>query len=82
MADISADLRQQLDVLQAAYKAAVDEWVKAIREEEALASNGEHSVAELDQWEAAHFREHKLHKEADYRKRLYEDALRREFFGF
>jgi hypothetical protein len=82
MADIAADLQQELDELQGAYKAAVDEWVKAIREEEALASNSEHSVAELDQWEAAHFRAHKLHKEVDYRKRLYEDALRREFFGF
>ena len=46
------------------------------------ACSSEHSVAELDKWEAAHFREHKLHKEADYRKRLYEDALRREFYGF
>jgi hypothetical protein len=81
MADISADLQRELDQLQAAYKAAVDKWVAAIREEEALASQN-HSVAELDQWEAAHFREHKLHKDADYRKRLYEDALRREFFGF
>jgi hypothetical protein len=81
MADISADLQQELDELQAAYRAAVDEWVKAIRAEEALAS-ANHNVAELDEWEAAHFREHKLHKEADYRKRLYEDALRREFFGF
>ena len=81
MPDISADLQQELDRLQAAYKAAVYEWVKAIREEEALAS-GNHNVAELDQWEAAHFREHKLHREVVYRKRLYEDALRREFFGF
>jgi hypothetical protein len=81
MSDISADLQQELNELQAAYKAAVDAWVKGIREEEDLAS-GNHNVAELDQWEAAHFREHKLHKEADFRKRLYEDALRREFFGF
>jgi hypothetical protein len=81
MADISADLQQELDQLQAEYKAAVDDWVAAIREEEALAS-GNHNVAELDQWEAAHFREHKLHKEVDFRKRLYENALRREFFGF
>jgi hypothetical protein len=81
MPDISADLRQELDRLQAAYKAAVHEWVKAIREEEALAS-GNHNVAELDQWEAAHFRENKVHREVVYRKRLYEDALRREFFGF
>ena len=81
MPDISADLQPELDRLQAAYKAAVYEWVKAIREEEALAS-GNHNVAELDQWEAAHFRENKVHREVVYRKRLYEDALRREFFGF
>jgi hypothetical protein len=81
MSDISADLQQELDQLQADYKAAVDSWVAAIREEEALAS-GNHSVAELDKWEAAHFREHKLHKEVDYRKRLYENALRHEFYGF
>jgi hypothetical protein len=81
MADISADLQQELDQLEASYIVAVDNWVAAVREEQALAS-GNHSVAGLDKWEAAHFREHKLHKEADYRKRLYEDALRREFFGF
>jgi hypothetical protein len=82
MADISANLQQELDQLQAAYKAAVDNWVAAIRAEETLASGADHSVAELDKWEQAHFREHKMHKEADYRKRLYEDALRREFYGF
>ena len=82
MADISADLQQELDQLQAAYREAVDAWVAAIREEETLASGADHSVLELDKWEAAHFREHKLHKEVDYRKRLYEDAVRREFFGF
>jgi len=82
MADIDAALQQELDQLQADYKSAVDQWVAAIREEEALASNSEHSVADLDQWEAAHFRAHRLHKEVDYRKRLYEDALRRELFGF
>jgi hypothetical protein len=81
MSDISADLQQELDRLQAAYKAAVHEWVKAIREEEALAS-GNHDVAELDQWEAAHFRQDKLHREVIYRKRLYENALRRQFYGF
>jgi hypothetical protein len=81
MADISAELRQELDQLQANYKAAVDDWVEAIRAEEALAS-GNHSVAELDQWEAACFHENKLQRQAIYKKRLYEDALRREFFGF
>ena len=38
MSDISADLQQELDELRAAYKAAVDAWVKGIREEEDLAS--------------------------------------------
>jgi hypothetical protein len=75
------DNQQELDQLQAAYKAAVDEWVAAIRAEEALAS-GAHSVAELDQWEAAGFREDQKRREVIYKKGLYEDALRLEFFGF
>jgi hypothetical protein len=81
MTDVSPDLQRELDQLQADYKVAVDNWVTAIREEETLAS-GNHNVAELDKWEGAHFREHKLHREVIYRKRLYEDALRREFYGF
>jgi hypothetical protein len=81
MADISADLLQELDQLQAGYRAAVDEWVKAIREEETLAS-GNHSVAELDKWEAACFHENKKQREVIHKKKLYEDALRREFYGF
>jgi len=32
MSDVSADLQRELDQLQAAYKAAVDNWVAAIRE--------------------------------------------------
>jgi len=81
MADISPELHQELDQLQAAYKAAVDEWVNAIRAEEALAL-GNHNVAELDKWEAAGFHENKVQREVIYKKKLYEDALRREFFGF
>ena len=70
-----------LDKLQADYKQAVEEWVAAIREEEALAS-AHHSVAEIDKWEEAKFREGKKRKEVIYNKRLYEDALRRDQFGF
>jgi hypothetical protein len=80
--DVSPELRQELNQLQAAYRTAVDDWVNAIRAEEALASSADHAVADLDQWEAAHYREHKLHKEVTFRKRLYEDALRREFYDF
>jgi hypothetical protein len=82
MTDIDPELKQELDGLQADYKKAVDDWVAAIRVEESLASDCEHSLADLDKWEQAHWREHKAHKEVTYRKRLYEDALRREFFGF
>jgi hypothetical protein len=70
----------KLDRLQAAYKAAVDEWVGAIREEEALASV-DHSVAKIDQWEAAHFREDELRSKVKSAKDDYEDELREQIFG-
>ncbi len=71
----------RLDAMQSAYKAAVEKWIAAIREEEALASVN-HSVAEVDKWEAAHFKEDDIRKEVKAAKKQYEDALREEFFGF
>jgi hypothetical protein len=71
----------KLDHLQAAYKAAVDEWVSAIREEEALASV-EHSVVKIDQWEAAHFKEEEFRGKVKTAKSEYENQLREEIFGF
>jgi hypothetical protein len=56
MTDLDPELQQELDELLADYKKAVDDWVAAIREEEAVASNSTHSVADLDKWEQAHFR--------------------------
>jgi len=76
-----SDDNEKLDQLQGAYKAAVDAWVSAIREEEALASVN-HSVAELDQWEAAHFREDELRDKVLAAKKEYEDLLRHKFFNF
>jgi hypothetical protein len=70
-----------LDRLQAAYKAAVEQWRAAIREEEALASVN-HSMAEVDRWEAAHFREEEFRTHAKSAKKEYEAALRLKFFGF
>jgi hypothetical protein len=75
--DDSADL----DRLQGAYKTAVDAWVEAIRREEALASVT-HNLAEVDQWEAAHFRAEVMRATARAAKREYEAALRERFFGF
>lgn len=70
-----------LDELQAAYKAAVENWISAIRREEALASVN-HSVAELDLWEDAGFQEDEMRKIVKESKTKYEDALREKFFGF
>ena len=70
-----------LNQMQAAYKEAVDQWVAAIREEEALASVN-HSEAEVDAWEAAGFREEDAREKAKEAKKNYEDALREKFFNF
>jgi hypothetical protein len=71
----------KLDEMQSAYKAAVDEWVTAIRQEEALASV-DHTVAEVDAWEGAGFKEEDARNKAKAAKQVYEEALRQEFFNF
>jgi hypothetical protein len=78
--EMSAD-DPELDELQAAYKNAVEAWIAAIRKEEALASVN-HSVAEVDLWEQAHFDEDQLRSTVKAAKEKYEDALRTKFFGF
>jgi hypothetical protein len=70
----------ELDRLQGTYKAAVEDWIAAIRKEEALASLN-HSVTEIDKWEQAHFDEEDLRKKAKAAKKEYENALRFKFFG-
>jgi len=71
----------ELDRLQSAYKAAVEEWIAAIRQEEALASVN-HSAAEVDAWEEAHFREDEIRNRVLAAKKEYEDALREKLFDF
>jgi hypothetical protein len=78
--DMAHDVAK-LDGIQRKYKEAVEEWIKAIREEEALASVG-HSEAKIDSWEAAGFREEDARKAAKEAKAEYEDALREELFNF
>ena len=70
-----------LDQMQAAYKATVEEWIAAIKQEEALPSVN-HTVAEVDKWEAAHFEEDEIRSKVKAAKKNYEDALREKFFGF
>lgn len=69
----------ELDSLQRAYQEAVERWIGSIREEASLA-NVNHTVAEIDQWEHAGFREEEARKEAKAAKAAYEDALRLKFF--
>jgi hypothetical protein len=71
----------ELDALQAGYKDAVETWITAIRKEEALASVN-HEIAEIDQWEKAHFEENEIRGTVKAAKEKYEDALREKFFGF
>ena len=70
-----------LDALRTTYKAAVEEWIAAIRREEALASV-DHDIADIDSWEAAHFAEDAIRTKVLAAKRGYEDALREKFFDF
>ena len=71
----------ELDELQNAYKAAMEDWIAAIKREEALATVP-HEVAEVDKWEQAHFDEDDLRNKVKAAKKLYEDALREKFYGF
>jgi hypothetical protein len=71
----------ELDQMQAAYKAAVEEWISAIRREEELASVN-HEIADVDRWEQAHFNEDEVRNKVKAAKKRYEDALREKFFGF
>jgi hypothetical protein len=71
----------ELDAMQLAYKASVEDWIGAIRKEEDLASMN-HSLAQVDQWEQAHFNEEAARKRAKAAKAHYEAALRKKFFSF
>lgn len=81
MENQTAEDHTELDALQAAYKALVEEWIATIKKEEALASVS-HTVADVDQWENAHFEEEEARGRVLAAKEEYEDALRRKFFGF
>jgi hypothetical protein len=70
-----------LNQMQAAYKEAVDQWVAAIRKEEALASVN-HSEAEIDAWEEADSLEEDAREKAKEAKKNYENVLREKFFNF
>jgi hypothetical protein len=69
-----------LDQLRLAYRKAVDEWVEAIRAEEALATP-DHSMIAMEHWDAAHFKEHDAHSKVTEARDAYKDGLRVVNYG-
>ncbi len=70
-----------LDALRAAYKGAVDQWVLAIRAEEALATP-DHSETAMERWDDAGNAEQDAQEIAQEAKDKYKDGLREANFGF
>jgi hypothetical protein len=70
-----------LDNLLAAYKAAVEEWIAAIREEEKLALP-DHSMRDWEIWDRAVLAEEEAGDKAQDARREYEDALRKQLLNF
>jgi hypothetical protein len=70
----------ELDRLRQGYRDAIDKWITAIREEEALAT-ADHSVHAWDLWEKAGFAEADAREKAHAAKEQYEDALREADYG-
>ncbi len=77
-----SDIAIELDQFQVAYKAAVEAWIAAIREEETLVSSAPQSIEDLDAWEDAHFKEDDARNKVIDAKHQLEDALREKFFKF
>lgn len=70
----------ELDQLRLEYKATVDEWVAAIRAEEALAT-ADHSMTAMENWDETHFREQDAQEKATKAREAYKDALRTVNYG-
>jgi hypothetical protein len=71
---------EDLDQLRLAYKRAVDEWVDAIRAEEALATP-DHSMVAMERWDDAHLKEHDAHSKVAEAREAYKDGLRELNYG-
>jgi crotonobetainyl-CoA:carnitine CoA-transferase CaiB-like acyl-CoA transferase len=70
-----------LDELRLAYKQATDEWVAAIRTEEALAT-ADHSELAWEHWDTAGFAEQDAQAKAKAARDAYKDSLRKANLGF
>jgi hypothetical protein len=70
-----------VDQLRLAYKQAVDEWVLAVRAEEALATP-DHSEVAWEHRDDAGFAEQEAQSNAKLARDAYKDALREVNLGF
>ncbi len=71
----------KLDELQQSYKQAVDQWVGAIRAEEALATP-DHSEVAMERWDSATLAQQDAQERAKKARDEYKDALRQVNYGF
>lgn len=71
----------ELDQLRSRYKAAVERWIAAIREEENLATPN-HSMVAVEQWDQANFAEQDARDIAKAARQEYADALREVLYNF
>jgi hypothetical protein len=69
-----------LDQFRVLYKKAADEWIAAIRAEEALATP-DHSIVAMEKWDEAHFREEDAHTKYAEALEAYKDGLRKVNYG-
>jgi Tfp pilus assembly protein PilN len=69
-----------LDELQQAYKQAVDQWIAAIRAEEALATP-DHSETAMEKWDHADFAVQDAWKQAKHARDNYKEGLRHLHYG-
>ena len=69
------------DQLLVDYRRATDNWVNALRAEETLA-NDDHSMVEMEKWDAAGFTAHDAEAVAKKARDRYKNALRKKNYGF
>jgi hypothetical protein len=70
-----------LDALHAAYKANVEAWIAAIREEEQMAVP-DHSMRDWETWNHLVLKEEEAGEKAADARQEYEDALRKSLLNF
>jgi predicted DNA-binding protein (UPF0278 family) len=72
---------KNFDQLLNDYRQAIDNWVGAIRAEEALA-NDDHSMVEMEKWDTAGFAVDDAEAAAKKARDQYKSALRKKNYGF